>query len=148
MAKGKEALYSEVNALLDQEWMCVRTLLDSGKRVRSLLEKDAFEKIVQQLHSRGETVERLSSLHTRLTDLLARCQTFSVCEEWKPVFQQVARLKEALQALDGMERGNADHLRSKSVEAEGHLQELSEGKRAIKGYSRPAGTNNLSEFRG
>ena len=148
MAKGKEVLYSEVNALLDQEWMCVRTLLDSGKRVRTLLEKDAYDKIVQQLKSRGETVERLGFLHTRLTDLLSRCRSFSVYDEWKSVFQQVARLNEALHTLDGMERKNGKDLKRKSVEVESHLQELAEGKKAIKGYKRPAETSNLSEYRG
>lgn len=148
MGNGKEMLFAEINALLDQEWMCVRTLLDSGKRVRSLLEKEAFDKIVQQLKSRGETVERLSTLHTRLTDLLSRCRSVSVTEEWKSVFQQVARLNEALQTLDGVERGNASHLQAKSDEVESHLQELSEGKRAIKGYTRPTGASNLSEYRG
>jgi DNA repair exonuclease SbcCD ATPase subunit len=148
MANGKAVLYAEVNALLDQEWMCIRTLLDSGKRVRTLLEKEAFDRIVQQLKSRGETVEQLSSLHTRLTDLLSRCRTFSVSEEWKSVFQQVARLNEALQTIDSLERENAEDLQKRSDEVEDHLQELSEGKRAIKGYARPAGASNLSEYRG
>lgn len=132
----REELYDEVISVLQAEFECAESLQATSAEMQTLIDAEKLQQVQERLISRGEIIDLLASLDSKLSALLVRRDSRSEISNWNEVLDLAKKLRGLITSVMSMDRVSRAKLEESCKDIDRKLNELQNGRRKAKHYGR------------